>query len=78
MSIKFIKLTVLVLVCFFTIQVQAAPVVCPTSSSDNTKEVTIEDIKSTPKLITTNKQKKSIPSSSYFGMFKMLMPNTSK
>ena len=77
MSIKSKILSAIVLLLSFTIQVHAA-VVCPTGSGDTTKGVTIEDIKATPKLITTNKQKKSKSSSDYFGMFKMLMPNTSK
>lgn len=78
MSIKPIKFTLLAIAFFISLQVYATPVECPTSSSDNSKVVTLDDIKSTPKLITTDKQRKSKPSSSYFGLFKMLIPNTSK
>jgi hypothetical protein len=78
MCIKAIKITVFLMVSFINFQVYATPAVCLTGSSVNTKESSIEGIKSTPKLLTTDKHKKSKSSSSYFGLFKMLIPNTSK
>ena len=78
MYIKSTKFTALVIILFFTIQVHAAAAVCPTASNDSTKNVRIEGLKATPKLISTNKQKKTKSSASYFGLFKMLIPNTLK
>jgi len=78
MSIKPIKLTALAIAFFTCVQTYAAPVECQLNASNNTKVNSFDEIKSTPKLITTEKHRKTKSSSSYFGLFKMLIPNITK